>query len=476
MRIRARTTTTTIPAGQWLLKWNSPNPPGVWSTQTTTNYSAFTFDGLVETIEDELPNRRRSGYVKHTKVRTDMASGSPSWETRGYLWVNPTTKVAWYRNEYSDYCVTRHFVGNNWNGWLTVSLSIPQFNWSQASYDAMSAMRPTLESGLLTPNFIAELAEMGVLSKQAASRYFERRDKALQRALERAKRPKRKVGIGWFPNIPITSGVYGFKRRYRDTAKAIYKGFASLGKHTLRSLERIMGYAAWANLAYQFAVRPAISDAKKIANLLEGWRSLVSDLIRQAGVLQRRHYGRPVDLFTLPAATTRASYTHQNMATTVVSRHEFISRPKYHATMLFTYDAVALQGLLGKLDGLIHAFGVNRVASIVWEAIPFSFVVDWFVNVGDMLANLEDRLLDPLPVIIHDFSHSLKYEYQTRLEFTHAHIRTDLGWRKTSFYERRRDTPSLWDSLSVHSPNLNQAGLGLSLIYLKMDGINKRKR
>jgi hypothetical protein len=146
--------------------------------------------------------------------------------------------------------------------------------------------------------------------------------------------------------------------------------------------------------------------------------------------------------------------------------------------MLFTYDATALKGLLGDLTGLVTAFGVNKVASIIWEAIPYSFVVDWFVNVGDMIRRWEGQYVDPLPIVIHDFNHSLKYGYRTRLQWNWGNgaVITDLAYRDTEVYERRRDTPSLWDSLSVHSPNLNQAGLGLSLIILRMDGITKWKR
>jgi hypothetical protein len=146
--------------------------------------------------------------------------------------------------------------------------------------------------------------------------------------------------------------------------------------------------------------------------------------------------------------------------------------------MLFTYDASALKGLQGKLSGLLHALGVSKAASVIWEAIPFSFVVDWFVNVGDVIASVEDWFINPLPVVVHDFSHSLKYGYRTRLQWNwnNGRIVTDIGHGSTEVYERRRDTPSLVDSLSVHLPNLNQLGLGLSLLIVRMDGITNWKR
>jgi hypothetical protein len=145
--------------------------------------------------------------------------------------------------------------------------------------------------------------------------------------------------------------------------------------------------------------------------------------------------------------------------------------------MLFTYDATALRGLLGKINGVLYALGVTRIASVIWEAIPFSFVVDWFVRVGDLIESVEDQLIDPLPIVIHDFSASLKYEYRTSIELNWADkVITDLAHRSQTYYERRRNSPSCWDALSVHSPNLNQAGLGLSLVIVRMDGITKWRR
>jgi hypothetical protein len=37
-------------------------------------------------------------------------------------------------------------------------------------------------------------------------------------------------------------------------------------------------------------------------------------------------------------------------------------------------------------------YSLNPV-SIAWELMPFSFVVDWFMNVGDYLRNLESQLI-----------------------------------------------------------------------------------
>jgi hypothetical protein len=325
-------------------------------------------------------------------------------------------------------------------------------------------MRPSIDDGLLFPNFVAELAETGLLAGRKAREAIEKAERQRLRELQKLERAKRLSPRGW----------WRFKTLQQSLAAA-----SDVWKRTVGFFGKALKRVAWANLAYQFAVQPTVSDAKKIVALIDNYRSIVSKLISEAKKRQIRHYKRPVDnLLTLPATMgpTNLSLCFGS-SNTATRKSEWLTRPTYRASMLFTYDATALQGLLGKLDGLIHAFGVNRVASIIWEAIPFSFVVDWFVNVGDVIRSYEDMLLDPLPIVIHDFSHSLKYGYRTKLTWNWASkVITDLAYGDKEYYERRRDYPSQWDSLSVQTPNLNQVGLGASLVIVRMDGITNWKR
>jgi hypothetical protein len=41
---------------------------------------------------------------------------------------------------------------------------------------------------------------------------------------------------------------------------------------------------------------------------------------------------------------------------------------------------------------MLQQFGIANPAAVAWELIPFSFVLDWFVNVGDYLNSLTDFL------------------------------------------------------------------------------------
>jgi hypothetical protein len=58
----------------------------------------------------------------------------------------------------------------------------------------------------------------------------------------------------------------------------------------------------------------------------------------------------------------------------------------------------------------LDLFGANLNPAIVWNAIPFSFVVDWFLKVGDYFDKMEVQLFgDNFPTLL-DFLFSEKYK------------------------------------------------------------------
>jgi hypothetical protein len=124
---------------------------------------------------------------------------------------------------------------------------------------------------------------------------------------------------------------------------------------------------------------------------------------------------------------------------------------------------------MNQLKGFLDSLGVQLNASIIWNAVPYSFAADWFFGVGEWINSLRtDNLTIPTTVL--GFCHSLKWEYVTELEFLPS-----ASYQANSFavpvasksfrnYERRVDIPSigLFDT-SVKTPNMKQWLLGAAL-------------
>jgi hypothetical protein len=124
----------------------------------------------------------------------------------------------------------------------------------------------------------------------------------------------------------------------------------------------------------------------------------------------------------------------------------------------------------------IEASGLNRPLSVVWNYIPFSFVVDWFTNVGDWAESL---LQEPaIPIVIEDFSHSVKYSYQTEIEISdwNGKYVAPLAKSYISYYERKRDNPATVAPLRFNWADGNQIFLGSALVVQSQAPSSKRGR
>jgi len=98
---------------------------------------------------------------------------------------------------------------------------------------------------------------------------------------------------------------------------------------------------------------------------------------------------------------------------------------KYHLTLLMTYTLPAADKLLEKMC-LLDAFSVNLNPVQFWNAIPFSFIVDWVVDVSGFLESLGDLSWSKAEVTIHQASESLKYTWDRYL--TRDTTPDDGGW------------------------------------------------
>lgn len=109
-----------------------------------------------------------------------------------------------------------------------------------------------------------------------------------------------------------------------------------------------------------------------------GWSPLVSDVYDSIDVLQRdipagRIIGRAKGFSNFDLSTPGPLPAR-------VNKHSVNVKVTVGATVSMSNPNLALANQLGLVNP----------ASLVWETVPFSFVVDWFVNVGDFLASFTE--------------------------------------------------------------------------------------
>lgn len=151
----------------------------------------------------------------------------------------------------------------------------------------------------------------------------------------------------------------------------------------LKNLPTAEGLAN-ANLAYQFGWEPLLSDLWKLFTFQEAYEKKRNHLMRlYSGIGLRRN----VRLETLEDVIS-GSFSHgvgygpqMNVGYTRTRKTTIWGSIRWKPTLV-------PPGLRNPTDSEIYraALGLDISMSTVWEAIPWSWLIDWFTNAGDFLS------------------------------------------------------------------------------------------
>lgn len=113
-----------------------------------------------------------------------------------------------------------------------------------------------------------------------------------------------------------------------------------------------------------------------------GWEPLVKDIYNSCKILND-----PVKSYSLQKGSAKDKLNTFQFITPADSA--------YHGLWSVVGDYAVTQRARVRFEKpgtafTLHQFGLDNPLSVAWEVVPFSFVVDWFVNVGDFLGSLTD--------------------------------------------------------------------------------------
>jgi hypothetical protein len=147
--------------------------------------------------------------------------------------------------------------------------------------------------------------------------------------------------------------------------KGLARGFSGVKKssHTI----------AKQHLAFQYGVRPLAND------LLDSYKSLKEaanlDPLIIRGKVRRNAHSRKVSLLS---PNTNVVYGPDSRAN--IEADKMVIADTYWRAYM---DPSSLQTCLAR-------YGFSNPISLAYELTPYSFVLDWFINVGDVLASIDN--------------------------------------------------------------------------------------
>lgn len=136
----------------------------------------------------------------------------------------------------------------------------------------------------------------------------------------------------------------------------------------------------------------------------------------------------------------------------------------FHAEVEYEFSYSDFQTEYAQLLALLDSLGVNFNPAIIWNAIPFSFVIDWVVGVSSWLNRLKVGNMDPAINIS-------RYLWSIRRK---RRIDCQLGTYDSYGFESRSPLPTLTETAYRRTCKMPARGLfttsGLNSQELRLGG------
>lgn len=326
----------------------------------------------------------------------------------------------------------------------SVNLSLASVPWASLSSTALQAMLPSFQKDNSWINFVLELKDFRRIGESLTSGFLSKWEKI--------------------------SSLAGFKKRDRP--------FAKLAK---------------SHLSYSFAWAPLYRDLESLVNTMTGLKSRFDQLVRRQKKPQQSYWGTTV----AGTSTARTLHSFGNDGPTGGWVGPFLGKYywnvilneskgiRYSATVRYRFTMPDVIGsTLGQLKAVLDVLGVSPNPAIIWNAIPFTFVIDWLVNVGRFLNSMRVDNLD-FKTEISDFCHSAKFERTIQMEMggnTYHYLKgysllgtSVVDYCSKSVYERRVGFPDFSGAIQTSGLNPREFSLLGALVGANAKRFGKRR-
>lgn len=288
--------------------------------------------------------------------------------------------------------------------------------------------------------------------------------------------------------------IKGSAKRAAGLAKALFQKIRGLSTRPLK--RALLRGAADSYLQWMFNLKPLISDICGIYRTIATYERRINDFVNRSGTVQQAHFR--CDLHEQLTDTSSAwsswkpviiykdgtSISYTNCRT---SRRCVTDSAVFCATLQYNYWLSEYQREHAIMLGLLDSLGVNFNPKFIWEVVPWSFVVDWVIDVSRYLDQYKVENMEP-KVNILQYCWSIRKVrriYITgQVQSSVAYTGGTYGMQYIAFpqvtqtsYRRGIDLPSA-SSFTMSGLSPTQLSLGAALLITKSrrhrnTGLNK---
>jgi hypothetical protein len=221
---------------------------------------------------------------------------------------------------------------------------------------------------------------------------------------------------------------------------------------------------AGAHLNYKFGWKPTVADIREMIEAVLRTRAKLAAFKESIGKIIQSST-------SLPAASATVSGSYRIPSSALATWTATITRSCNGFIAYKPRPLDTVGPLDAELRALLDALGFELNPRILWDLVPFTFIVDWFFGVGEWLDRFSIDTLE-LPIYLVDaflqYKEVLTIEWRTLSDhlsgYTPFPLSAGAVYRQEFFHRMPLfpDYTSL-SGLGWRMPTLNQAALGVSL-------------
>lgn len=184
-------------------------------------------------------------------------------------------------------------------------------------------------------------------------------------------------------------------------------------------------------LNYQFGWKPMISDIQATAHALRNSQEILQQFIKDSDKGIRRRYHFPEERSTSQydsvqflTGSIRTGYTllWGTVTDETVTKRWFSGEFKYHVPG----GSDALSSMRRREAELNYLLGTRITPEVLWNLSPWTWMVDWFGNIGDIMSNVSRFGTDSM---------AMRYGYMMETKEVTRHMESSFNGKK--LYTRR---------------------------------------
>jgi hypothetical protein len=185
------------------------------------------------------------------------------------------------------------------------------------------------------------------------------------------------------------------------TKRSFFRSFLQYFNEGI-TIEGILALIGSQYLEVKFGIEPFFQDLSTILDKLNTFDERFENYLSHRGKDLHRNLISGGGILSLPGPKT-GKCVIEGVDVAYRVEYNFVPHQTYcRSSLYYSWTCPELACFRGRLRARLDDLGVRLDPQVVWNAIPFSFVVDWFYNVGDWLGTFRIENFD-VDVTIKDF-------------------------------------------------------------------------